>query len=80
MDSLCCHSMASEILDARRITSGLPDFVELVMRASQGLQESSRLNRVMVVCRDDAGYEFDCEIRAVAGQSSAAVVWGDSAL
>ena len=65
MDELCCRSMASELLLPQRVSSGLANLTEIVMRA-RSAQEDPSLSRTMITLRDDAGQEFDCEVRAVA--------------
>ena len=68
--------MAAEILGAQRVTSGLPDLTELVMRVA-GAQQEPAPNRVMITLRDDVGDEFDCEVRAVqSGENLSGVLCG----
>lgn len=69
MDALFCCSMGSEILDFQRVTSGLPNLTEIVMRALDPANDPV-LNRALVTIRDGLGFELDCEVRAVAGGQS----------
>ena len=77
MDELCCRAMAGQLLDRHRISSGLADLTELVMRAPSARDEDLHLSRTMITCRDDTGLEFDTEVRVVpSGDESGHVVCG----